>query len=211
MIDKIVNHSRMVLKIAEKHGWLIGARYTNLRDVKTFPQVHFIDIDWKNYDFKKHLEAVKKCNPKYTVAKDWEKKNELRKILREAQILADYCENVIIVPKVDEVKDKILDLIPERFMLGFSVPSKYGKTSIDPKYFDGRPVHLLGGRPEVQLQLAKKLNVKSLDCNRFTLDARYGDYFNGLKFIPHPVGGYKTCLTDSIKNINKLWRKHNKL
>lgn len=206
MVDKIVTHSRTVLSIAKKHKWYIGARYTNLRDVATFRKVHFIDIDWKNYDYKRHLEAVKALKPKYTVAKDWEKAGELKTLLKQAGSLANHAEFVIIVPKVTELKHKMLSLIPGDFMLGYSVPTKYGGTDIETEYFDGRPVHLLGGRPEKQRELAKVLNVKSIDCNRFTLDAQYGDYFNGVTFKPHPVGGYQKCLEDSIKNINKIWK-----
>jgi hypothetical protein len=47
--------------------------------------------------------------------------------------------------------------------------------------------------------------VFSIDVNRFTLDAAFGDYFDGNFFRPHPMGGYKNCLTDSIKNITDLW------
>jgi hypothetical protein len=47
--------------------------------------------------------------------------------------------------------------------------------------------------------------VVSFDCNRFTLDAVFGDYFDGERFRPHPVGGYKQCLRDSIQNIELLW------
>jgi hypothetical protein len=205
MIDKIVTHSKTVLSIAKKHNWFIGARYTNLRDVATFDKVHFIDIDWKNYDFEKHYQAVKLLKPKYTVAKDWEKANELKSLLKQANTLARHSELVIIVPKVNNLKKKMLKLIPEDFMLGYSVPTKYGGTDIETKYFGGRPVHLLGGRPEKQRELAKELNVRSIDCNRFTLDARYGDYFTGKTFKPHPEGGYKRCLEDSIKNINEIW------
>ena len=103
-----------------------------------------------------------------------------------------------------------MDLIPAQYVLGYSVPSKYGKTEIPPENFGQREVHLLGGRPDVQRELAKKMNVISLDCNRFTLDAGYGDYFVGDKFIPHKQGGYENCLTDSIININKIWDDHGK-
>ncbi len=205
MVDKIVTHSKTVLSIASKHNWFIGARYTNLRDISTFERVHFIDIDWKNYHYEKHIEAVKKFKPKYTVAKDWEKADELKLLLKQANNLAKYSSFVIIVPKVSSLKRKLLELIPEEFMLGYSVPTKYGGTEIETKYFDGRPVHLLGGRPEKQRELAKELNVKSIDCNRFTLDAKYGDYFDGRTFKPHPEGGYKKCLEDSIKNITEIW------
>jgi hypothetical protein len=56
--------------------------------------------------------------------------------------------------------------------------------------------------------LAQRLPVLSLDCNRFTLDARYGDYFVGDRFRPHPHGGYERCLEDSVININKLWKDY---
>ncbi len=204
---KIINHSKRTLDIASKHGWHVGARYTNLRDIKTFKKVTFIDIDWKNYCFDKHLEAVKIVCPMMTVARDIEDIQELDSILREAEILQAYCKYIIIVPKAIELIDK-LDLIPENYILGYSVPSKYGKTEIPPNKFKGRKVHLLGGRPDVQRKLAIEMNVISADCNRFTLDAQFGDYFIGSKFVPHHIGGYENCLNDSILNINKIWEDY---
>ncbi len=53
------------------------------------------------------------------------------------------------------------------------------------------------------------MNVISVDCNRFTLDAEFGDYFDGETFRPHPKGGYKRCLRASILNINRLWETYN--
>ncbi len=208
MVDKIVTHSKTVLTIAKQHNWFIGACYTNLRNIVSFEKVHFIDVDWKNYNFEKHLASVKTYKPKYTVAKDWEDPKELKQLLKQAERLSKYCEHVIIVPKVERLKDKMLTLIPENFMLGYSVPTKYGGTTIETEYFDGRPVHLLGGRPDKQRDLASKLNVRSIDCNRFTLDAGFGDYFDGEKFRPHPVGGYTNCIEDSINNINEIWKNY---
>jgi hypothetical protein len=204
---KIVNHSKKTLDIATKLGWHVGARYTNLRDIKTFKNVAFIDIDWKNYDFEKHLEAVKLVRPKMTVARDIEDINELGSIILEAEILHKYCEEIIVVPKDIQLVNK-LHLIPEKYILGYSVPSKYGKTEIPPEKFGNRRVHLLGGRPDVQRNLANFMNVVSSDCNRFTLDAKFGDYFVGSKFIPHHKGGYDNCLKDSIININKIWEDY---
>src|SRR2546423_413471 len=85
-------------------------------------------------------------------------------------------------------------------IVGYSVPTKYGRTGIPLQYFRGRKVHLLGGRPDVQRKIACSLDVVSLDLNRFTLDAKFGDYFDGEIFRPHPVGGYHRCLRDSIRN-----------
>lgn len=206
-VIKQVAHSKKVLSIGEEYGWLPGARYTNLRDIKTFDKIGFIDIDWKDYDYKRHLEAVKSVKPIFTIARDVEELENLEEIISEASELALYAENVLIVPKDIKMTGRFKELIPAEFLLGYSVPSKYGGTEIPPSSFD-RPVHLLGGRPDVQRKLADLMPVISFDCNRFTLDARFGDYFDGKRFIKHPVGGYETCLRDSFKNINLLWEDY---
>lgn len=207
MVLKFIAHSYKVLSIATKFGWLPGARYTNLRDVRNFDQVGFIDINWKNYNFKKHLDAVKQTNPLLTVAQDIICISRLSEIIEQAEELSIYAKQVIVVPKDPSLANNINSLIPSKFLLGYSVPTKYGKTSISPKYFQ-RPVHLLGGRPDVQRKLAKSMPVVSFDCNRFTLDATFGDYFVGDKFIPHPIGGYENCIESSLREINLLWNEY---
>lgn len=206
-VMKFVAHSRRVLRIAARFGWMAGARYTNLRDVRHCKRVGFIDIEWKSYSFARHLAAVQKTRPLMTVARDVERAADLDRILQEALILAKYCAYVVIVPKDPKLRSAMNTEIPERFLLGFSVPTRYGKTRISPRAFK-RPSHLLGGRPDVQRRLAEVMPVVSVDCNRFTFDAAYGDYFDGKIFRPHPTGGYDICIRDSIRNINKLWRNY---
>ena len=204
---KIVAHSKTVLDIATPMGWLPGARYTNLRDVRSRPDLAFLDINWKRYDFPRHLEAAKISRPLITVARDVEERAQLGAILDQAYQLQEFAEHVLIVPKDPELGPILEQEIPAEFLLGFSVPTKYGGTPIDPRHFK-RATHLLGGRPEVQRRLAELLPVFSLDCNRFTLDAGFGDYFDGTYFKPHPVGGYANCIRDSIVNISKLWETY---
>lgn len=201
---KIVTHSRRVLDVAEKHGWLPGARYTNLRDIRNRPRIGMIDIVWTAYSFERHLFAVQSAKPILTVARDITDVAELEDVLIEAEMLARYCDTVIIVPKDPRLKSILNHEIPDRFRLGFSVPTRYGRCEIAPHFFR-RPVHLLGGRPDIQRRLAETLHVASLDCNRFTLDAAFGDYFDGEIFRPHPKGGYERCLEDSLRKINSLW------
>lgn len=201
---KIVNHSKRVHEIASLLGWQVGARYTNLRDVRTAESLTFLDINWKNYDFEKHLIACKSTTPKITVAKDIENMSELQDVLEQARELLRYAERVVIVPKAIELDGEVNKLIPINYMLGYSVPTRYGGTKLSVDNFE-RPTHLLGGRPDVQFKLSSCINVYSLDCNRFTLDASFGDYFDGDIFRPHPIGGYERCIRDSIVNINKLW------
>jgi len=203
-ILKFVAHSATVLNIAVSHGWLPGARYTNLRDIRTFPRLGFLDIDFKNYDFFRHLEAAQKTKPMLTVARDIEEKRDLKRILDQAYRLLEWSNRVIIVPKDRLLESRLCKAIPPEFLLGFSVPTRYGGTQLAPSAFK-RPVHLLGGRPDVQRKLAEQMPVFSIDTNRFTLDAAFGDYFDGQIFRPHPIGGYQRCLDDSLRNITALW------
>jgi hypothetical protein len=208
VIHKFVAHSHRVLKIARRFGWLPGARYTNLRDVRKYDRLGFLDIEWKNYSFKRHLEAAKATNPIVTVALDVENPRKLPEIIEQANELSLYCDQVVIVPKHLSLRAKLHSDIPKQFVLGYSVPTRYGGTLIPARYFT-RPVHLLGGRPDTQRALAEVMPVVSIDCNRFTLDAAFGDYFDGEIFRPHPLGGYVRCIRDSIRNINCLWEKYN--
>lgn len=208
-IVKFVAHSKKVISIAQKYGWYPGARYTNLRDVKTFKFgcEGFLDINWKSYDFEMHLAAAAKVTPRITIARDVECIYTLDEIIREAEELRRHSTHVAIVPKDVRLNGRLQELIPKEFMLAYSVPTRYGGTKVSIESFD-RPVHLLGGRPDVQRSLGDVMKVFSIDCNRFTLDARYGDYFDGSRFIPHPIGGYEQCLTASIENINQLWMNY---
>ncbi len=207
---KFVAHSKKTLEIAMENGWYPAARYTNLRDIKNvdFKGIGFLDIDWKNYDFEMHIDAVAAMFPKITIARDVESIFDLESILKEAERLKRYASMVAIVPKDIRLAERFDELIPYEYILGYSVPTKYGSTSISSKYFN-RPVHLLGGRPEIQRKLADEMDVISIDCNRFTYDAMFGDYFDGEIFRPHPLGGYDLCLRESIKNINTLWEDYN--
>ncbi len=184
---KFVAHSHRVLRIATRYGWLPGARYTNLRDVRKFDRLGFLDIDWRDYSFSKHISAARDTKPLMTVARDIERVCDLARTLDQAFELLQHSTYVVIVPKVRALEHRLEERIPGRFILGYSVPSKYGNTSLAPRAFK-RPVHLLGGRPDVQRRLADQIHVFSIDCNRFTLDASYGDYFDGEIFRPHPKG-----------------------
>ena len=201
---KFVCHSKTAIDIARRGGWFAGARYTNLRDVRHVSRVGFIDVDWKSYNFRRHLDAVRSIRPCMTVALDIKRRTNLARILDQAEELRQHACSVVIVPKVVSLGPALEEIIPKHFIFGFSVPTRYGGTRISPKYFR-RGVHLLGGRPDTQRDLADRLRVISIDGNRFTLDAAFGDYFDGETFRPHPSGGYKTCLKATVLAVNELW------
>ncbi|MBX7492032.1 hypothetical protein K3163_02280 [Qipengyuania sp. 1NDW9] len=180
-----------------------------MRDIRevTFSDNGFLDINWKRYCFRSHISAAENTKPLLTVARDIECLSQLELVLCEAEELKKHAKHVVVVPKDPTFKGQIKSLIPEEYILGFSVPTKYGGTALEPEEFD-RPVHLLGGRPDVQRALADRMQVVSFDCNRFTFDARFGDYFDGQVFRPHPKGGYDNCLRASLVNIDELWHNY---
>src|SRR5262245_43101010 len=96
---RFVTHSKKVQMICSRRGWLPGARYTNLRDVREFDSVAFIDIDWKSYDFDRHLAATRQVRPMVTIARDVVEVAALDEILRQAFELARFADRVVIVPK----------------------------------------------------------------------------------------------------------------
>jgi hypothetical protein len=204
---KFLSHGGLSLQLATRAGWLPAARYTDLRKVRRYPRLGLLDICWRRYSFDRHFAAVKQTRPLMTVARDIQSADEVELTLREAEFLARYAAFIIIVPKDPHLAERLENIIPAHYILGYSVPTRYGATCIPPEVFT-RPVHLLGGRPDVQRRLAEIMKVVSFDCNRFTLDARFGDYFDGNTFRPHPIGGLQACLQDSIENINHLWHDY---
>lgn len=135
-------------------------------------KVVFIDNDYFNYDHTKHLQTVKELRPKYATVMDVMTKEQcmkdkitwhsLERILDWAAELEQYAENIIVIPKYN-----CLDKIPERYVLGYSVPTSHGGTPLPVSLFVERRVHLLGGSWKAQLAHLSELggSVISLDNN----------------------------------------------
>lgn len=145
--------------------------------------VTFVDNDYLLYDHAKHVEVVARFRPKYATVRDAMTRAqcdaagiaffELAQILDYAAELAEYAENVIVIPKYD-----CLDAIPDEYMLGYSVPSSHGGTPLALRAFAGRRVHLLGGSWNAQLAHMAELgdDVVSLDNNHVDLISRYSNF-----------------------------------
>jgi len=123
---RFVAHSRRVVSIARQYGWRPAARYTNLRDVRAFRKLGFLDIPWRNYEFSRHLAVTRSRRPVMTVARDVEDADMLGIILDEAGQLAEHSQYVVIVPKDPRLEDHLDSAIPSDFLLGYSVPTRYG-------------------------------------------------------------------------------------
>ncbi len=84
MVRKFINHSKKAICIAQRYGWLPGARYTNLRDVRAFKRLGLLDRDWRDYNFQRHLEVTRLTCPLMTVARDIERRSQIRQVVAEA-------------------------------------------------------------------------------------------------------------------------------
>jgi len=153
-------------EIAKKLDWMLGVRSDS------YPKHHvqLIDNNWKDYNHIEHLNTCKKIKPLFCTVKDVEKIEELEIILKYAENLKKYCGKVLLIPKIEFDLSKI----DEDFWLAYSVPTKYGKTSVPYSFFQ-RPTHLLGGSPKKQLECFKKLpNPVSLDGNIAMKISKFG-------------------------------------
>lgn len=156
----------------------------------------FIDNDYTDYDHDKHLDAVRRLTPKYATVRDAMTPAQcaeagidhypLEQIIAWADELAESAEHVIVIPKYDCIAD-----IPDRFTLGYSVPTSYGGTNLPAELFKGRRVHLLGGSLRDQIAYLSILgdDVRSLDFNSVAIHSRFGGYVRA-------DGTFGNCVTD---------------
>lgn len=175
--------------------------------------VTFIDNDYFAYDHERHRSTVEKWKPKYATVRDYVSEAEARQIadhtkykefayypieqiIEWAVDLHQYAEEIIVIPKAEYVIDKI----PEEFVLGYSIPTSHGGTTIPVEAFQGRRLHLLGGSWRKQwafLQLYGE-QVVSLDNNYLLLLAKRGQFVLP-EGDPYPVNQIGIT-TDTTRN-----------
>jgi hypothetical protein len=190
--------------IAIEEGFLYGARSDDIRSLRCDG---IIDINWKDYDWKKHLAIVADHKPKYAVVPDIVDSREVPRTLRLAEQLALYTRS-IIVPKVPN----IVQFIPRIHIIGVSVPTTYAGFLPDVSELEGRSVHLLGGSPKQQRELwciYKKMNIEvtSVDLNSHSKASDFGSYWDGDRWCDserHSIGKYK-AFRKSCRGIIKMW------
>lgn len=212
---------------AHTSGWKIGIQSSSGKSARLSDSVRhterwswrfsitFIDNDYFNYNHAHHLSVVKEFKPKYCTvrdamtpeqcAKDQIQYYPLEQILDWAEELDQYAENVMIIPKYP-----CLDKIPEKFMLGYSIPTSHGGTPLPLSMFQGRRVHLLGGSWKNQLAAIYELHddVISMDNNHLHKIAQYAQYYlpdgetNSLRDIaPIATNPLYICLALSFGNV----------
>ena len=199
-----------LMDMAIEEGWLPGAR----SDMWAGVPLSFVDVDYKHPDWQKHLARVEKERPKYATVPDLSEKEvsgaDIARALAQVEKIAPYCDVPLIVPKLSGQ----LDHIPDSIAIGYSVPSRYGGASYFIQELEGRRVHLLGGSPKKQQEVACYLEgiaeVISADGNYATKMAqRYMEFWNGKRWQHWPAYGddeFYACCRASLRAIRAMWQ-----
>jgi hypothetical protein len=172
--------SRRLAQIAINAGYRYGAQ---LPDTVYFAP-YFVDQDWRAPDRARYMAALAEHRPALATVLDLERDEQLPEVLEWAEDAARYVsEAVIIIPKAHGIIARLPRRIGGREVrLGYSVPTKYGATEVMAWEFSGWPVHLLGGRPDRQMELARYLDVRSADGNYAQMKAnRFAEFWVGGK------------------------------
>lgn len=149
-------------RVAVECGWLYGARLP----ATVYERVYFADQDWRTPDRGKYMAALAEHRPEVATVLDWERPEQGDEVLAWAEEAARHVRTVVVIPKVPGTVPDIPGRVGgAEVVLGYSVPTAYGATPVPLWEFGRRPVHLLGGSPQRQLELAGYLNVVSADGN----------------------------------------------
>jgi N-acetylglutamate synthase-like GNAT family acetyltransferase len=205
--------------IALKYGFRYGAQLPHT----IYHPPYFADQDWKKPDRAKYMAALARHRPALATVLDYERDDQHEEVMSWAEEAAQYVsEAVIVIPKAQGSIARIPECIGgKRVRLGYSVPTKYGGTSVPVWDFGRREVHLLGGSPQEQHRLAGMLNVKSADGNYIAkMSNRYNQFFSAGKMqaknahfpkLDESVFGYVQldapylAFELSVMNMRALW------
>jgi len=214
--------NKKLSSIAREAGFLLGARLPG----KSYFPIYFADQDWKNPDREKYMAGLKECRPVMATVLDLEHEDQFTEVMDWAEEAAQYVDRIVIIPKIP------FNNIPtgvngKQVVLGYSVPSRYGKTTLPLSVFAGWPVHLLGGSPHLQIKYWTDFqgiaDVVSLDGNMMNLMAtrrcqfwvpgtakgarnRYWPTLDEADGYRWGKGAYIEAFRRSCENIQAEWR-----
>jgi hypothetical protein len=163
-----------------------GFRYGARLPATVYAPLYFADQEYKNPDRQAYMRALAEHKPKIASVLDWEQDEQLSEVLDWAEEASQFCNRVIIIPKVVSGIARLPKQVNGRdVILGYSVPTSYGGTCVPIWEFTGWPVHLLGGSPQRQMrewsQLSMIADVVSCDGNMSNQQAHRGRFWQSSK------------------------------
>lgn len=165
----------------------------------------FVDYPFTDPDatFSDHLEVVRETQPTVAVAPDIEKGRTLAEVESKADRLAEYADEVVVVPKTVHPSE-----VPGRFRVGVPL-ADFGSgapwSAWD--YYDCGELHLLGGGPARQREADAHLPegaVESIDTASLGKLSRYGYWDDGTRDAPGEWD-YRRRLRASLDNYARTW------
>lgn len=148
--------------VALAAGFRIGAQLPNT----VYHPVYFADQDWKRPNRERYMQALAEHRPAMATVLDLERPDQLVEVLGWAEEASAYARYVLIIPKYSGAVDRLPRKIGSAdVVLAYSVPTAFGGTQVPAWEFYGWPVHLLGGSPHRQMEIARYLKVISADGN----------------------------------------------
>lgn len=162
--------SRPYYDIATATGFAYGAQLPDT----VYGPLAFADQDWKKPNRQAYMAALAKHRPTMASVLDLERAEQLSEVLSWAEEAAQYAERIMIIPKAHGIIARLPRTIGgAAVVLGYSIPTRHGGTSVWMGEFVGWPTHLLGGSPQAQMRCAARLGgVVSADGNMHALQAR---------------------------------------
>lgn len=161
--------------VAHAAGFRIGVQLPNI----VYHPVYFADQDWKKPDRGVYMRALAEHRPHMATVLDLEREAQFQEVLSWAEDAAAYVERVLIIPKYSGAVDSLPRVIGGKpVILAYSVPTAFGGTEVPAWEFYGWPVHLLGGSPHRQMEIARYLHVVSADGNMANKMAHRGRFWS---------------------------------
>lgn len=119
----------------------------------TYAPIYFADQNWKQPNRAKYMARLATERPVMATVLDWEREDQLPEVLAWATEAAQWVQRyVLIVPKVMSGIPRLPRHINgATVVLAYSVPTRFGGTSVPIWEFAGWPIHLLGGSPQAQM------------------------------------------------------------
>lgn len=203
MPELVFCHRAEFCRLADQLGFRLGTRSDQFDTNRTQElldggfSIDFVDNDFENPSYDRLEEIVSRTAPKYVVLPDVYDIDDSTEVISFGEKMVDkYNATPVIVPKTSFDYTKI----PDRWIIGFSVPSGYGETDIPITEFTHHRVHLLGGSHKNQIEYANKavengIDLFSVDGNAFAKGASYGNLVN----VP------STALNDSGVLTGNAW------
>lgn len=172
--------NRKYAEIAVKHGFFYGATLP----AKIYHPPYMADQNWRDPNKEAYMNALDEHRPTIATVLDWERPEQFNTVMDWAEEASQYCENIIVIPKIANLINKIPKQINgKEIILGYSANTCYAGTPTPLWQFAGYPIHILGGSPRIQQQVYLYLSVNSTvvstDSNCINKAASYGKYWKG--------------------------------